>query len=532
MELNLRDQNGYSACLPDVNSFPIETDLYNQKESITKAVIIAAGNGSRLRGHQTNRPKPLVNVGGLPLLKRVILSAKKIGVTEFVIVLGYQAAHIRKSINAKKMGVKITWVRNLEWRKPNGISVLKAEKFVDGQFYLFMSDHVFAPQILEKLKDIGLAKHCGTLCVDYRLNKIQNLDDATKVRTDNGRLVDLGKSLTDFNAIDVGIFICTPELFDALRRSHDAGAYTLSDGVRILAQEGKMCTFNIGNDYWQDVDTIPDVYAAERLLLRSTRSEGDGFIAKHLNRKISNRITKWLLKTPITPNQISILNFVLSLFTAWLVSFGKPMTTIFGGIFFQLASILDGCDGEVALIKLNDSKFGAFIDTLTDHLSYFVFVIGLTLGVYQATQNESVFYITGIVLGSLLFALTFGLLYIKKKGSASLRVLNKNIDSLNHPGQNKFMRFLTSLNSFGRRDFFAFAAMVVMLFGSIQLIYWMVMVAVALMATGIAITSIYLLSKQFKFSLLSPFRKLQDWLSNWFDAPKSINLETEQEIPD
>ena len=232
MGLNLHEDS-YSICTPSTHTSSLNSgSSFNDNQKITKAVIIAAGNGSRLEGYQNGCPKPLVKVGGMPLLQRVILSAKRIGITEFVIILGYQAARIRKTINSKKLGVKITWVRNLDWRKPNGVSVLKAEKFVDGRFLLFMSDHVFNVNILEKLKSVQLGKECGLLCVDYALNTVHNLDDATTVRTVDNQLLDLGKSLTDFNAIYVCIFIHTPLIFDALRRSQEQGDDSFSCGFR------------------------------------------------------------------------------------------------------------------------------------------------------------------------------------------------------------------------------------------------------------------------------------------------------------
>ncbi|HEX9652635.1 MAG TPA: NTP transferase domain-containing protein, partial [bacterium] len=163
MELNPQEDSPYSTCLPGVNSSSIKRELF-EKEAVTKAVIIAAGNGSRLQGYQNHCPKPLLKVGGIPLIQRVIVAAKKNGVTDFVIVLGYQAARIRKRINAKKLGVRITWVRNLDWRKPNGVSLLKAEKYVNGRFFLFMADHVFDPKILKKLESVSLAKDSGLLC--------------------------------------------------------------------------------------------------------------------------------------------------------------------------------------------------------------------------------------------------------------------------------------------------------------------------------------------------------------------------------
>jgi len=497
MALNLDGDDFGSGALAAEGTSSITAGLYREQTSVTQAVIIAAGNGSRLQGYQNGSPKPLLKVGGLHLLERVILSAKKVGVTDFVIVIGYQAARIRKTINAKKLGVKITWVRNIEWRKPNGVSVLKAERFVGGKFLLFMSDHIFDPQTLSDLRRVELGKDGGLLCVDHNLNRVPNLDDATKVRTEGTRLVNLDKSLTDFNAIDTGIFLLTQELFDALRQSQLRGDDSLSGGIRVLAEEGRMRTWDIGDKFWQDVDTVPDARHAERLLLHSTRSKGDGVIAKTINRKVSNFITKWLLKTPITPNQISIFNFIFSLFTAWVVSHGKPVTTIAAGFMFQLSSILDGCDGEVAQIKLRTSKVGAAIDTVTDHLSYMTFVIGVTIGTYHASGSPVVFYIAGSLIVSVLFSLNLGRIYIKRKNTASLRTLDTDIASLNHAEQKRwYLKFVGYVHSLGRRDMFSFVAMLIMFSGSITIFFAGVMGTLVLLSGGIGVSSLYLLSRK------------------------------------
>jgi CDP-L-myo-inositol myo-inositolphosphotransferase len=530
MELNLREESTIPTCLPDAHPSSVKPDLFKEESAISKAVIIAAGNGSRLRGYQRGTPKPLVKVGGVPLLKRVILSAKKIGVTEFVIVLGYQAARIRKEIKAQELGVKITWVRNLDWHKPNGLSLLKAERYVDGKFFLFMSDHIFNLDILKKLKEVNLGENCGLLGVDYRLNRGINLDDATKVRTENNKLFNLGKSLKDFNAIDVGIFILTPHIFDALRQSQLNGDYSLSGGVRVLAQDGRMCTFDIGDNFWQDVDTKPDVKLAERLLLQSTRSDSDGVVAKLINRRISNRLTKWLLKVPITPNQISIFNLFLTAFIAWLVSFGKPLNTIIGGILFQFASILDGCDGEVAQIKLKDSKLGAVVDTVSDHLSYFVFIIGVTVGAFRATNDPIVFFVTGASLAYLIFALKFGLLYLKKKGSGSLRDLDQDIAAWNHSKQKVwYLKFFGLVHHLGRRDLFSFFGFLIMLLGNITLFYWGLMGAVNLMSFGISFSAIALLSQRHDLNVFNPVKKFFSQITSWFSGP-AIELQPEKEL--
>ncbi|MFQ5629550.1 MAG: NTP transferase domain-containing protein [bacterium] len=504
--------------------------LVNGSTIITKAVIIAAGNGSRLNGYQNNCPKPLVKVGGVSLLERVILSAKKSGVEEFVIVIGYQAAKIRETISARKLGVKITWVHNDEWKRQNGVSVLKAEKFVDGKFFLFMSDHVFDTKILQAANQCHLNGHSGLLCIDHEIHRVHDLDDATKVYSENNRLQNLGKSLPAFNAIDTGIFVCTPDLFDALRQSQQAGDESLSGGIRMLAREGKMATHDIGDARWQDVDTVSDVRLAEKLLLHSTRSKNDGIIARKINRPISNAITKWLLKSPITPNQISTLNLLFSVFTAWFLAAGKPLHTILGGVFFQLASIFDGCDGEVAVIKHKASKAGALFDTIADHLSYIAFIIGVTIGTYNTTQNKLVFAVTGGIILFLLFALRFGFQYINKKDSGSFKDLDCAIAAQNHQKQQVwYLKFFGAIHHIGRRDMFSFLSFLIMLSGNIVIYYWLMITAIFLMSAGISLSAASMLSKTGDFQPLCYLKRMVAAIRNWV-ANSSLEQHPNKEV--
>jgi len=96
---------------------------------INKALIIAAGQGSRLHSITNGNPKPLTNLLGLSLIERVMLSVKEAGVHEFVMVIGYLGNKIKAKLgDGTKYGAKITYVDNDEWQKGNGISVLKARE--------------------------------------------------------------------------------------------------------------------------------------------------------------------------------------------------------------------------------------------------------------------------------------------------------------------------------------------------------------------------------------------------------------------
>jgi choline kinase len=93
------------------------------------------------------------------------------------------------------------------------------------------------------------------LAVDKKLETIFDIVDAMKVQTAGDRVVTLGKDLEIYDAIDTGIFLCSNELFDYLRRAQRDGDCSLADGVRLMASDGKVRAIDIGPAWWQDVDT-------------------------------------------------------------------------------------------------------------------------------------------------------------------------------------------------------------------------------------------------------------------------------------
>ena len=132
-----------------------------------KALIVAAGKGSRLKNLTRNKPKPLIQLLGLSLIERVILTAKQAGIDDFVIVIGYLGDKIKEKLgNGEIYGVKISYIENKEWQRGNGVSVLKAKELLKENFFLLMSDHIFDAKILKELSQVKLKDGEGILVVD------------------------------------------------------------------------------------------------------------------------------------------------------------------------------------------------------------------------------------------------------------------------------------------------------------------------------------------------------------------------------
>ena len=358
-----------------------------------KALIIAAGLGSRM--YTVGDTKPLVSLLGLNLIERVILTAKKSGIKEFCIVTGYNGEKIREQLSyGKKYGIKIQYIQNDQWTKGNAISVLKAKNYFKKPFVLLMADHNYDHRILDRLLKTKIGKDECILCVDNNPKDHLNIDDATKVLTIDHRIETIGKNLSDYNCIDTGIFICNPVIFDALEESISKGDEGLSGGVKVLAQRYKMRYLRLADNFWIDIDDKTDLKNAERILCFKLKKDTDGPVSRILNRPISLRISKVLLKTGITPNQISVLSFIIGLAGASLFFFGEYFYLILGGIIVHIHSIVDGCDGEIARLKLRRTKYGGYLDSFLDRYVDAVIILGLTYG-YWSISGDSMIWIMG-----------------------------------------------------------------------------------------------------------------------------------------
>jgi choline kinase len=231
---------------------------------VKQCLILAAGNGTRIRSVSGGLPKPLVQFRGRPILDHVITRAHEAGVDKFVIVVGYRSDLIRRWFDMRWLGkISITWVENPDYHKANGISVLKAKDEIYGNFLLLMADHIFEPQTAKVLMKQTLAPDESILAVDPNIDQVFDLDDATKVRRDGDRIVDIGKEIAHYDALDTGMFLCSPALFDRLEAATKDGNCSLSDGMRQLAAERRLRALEIGEAHWQDVDTPEALAHAE-----------------------------------------------------------------------------------------------------------------------------------------------------------------------------------------------------------------------------------------------------------------------------
>jgi choline kinase len=131
----------------------------------------------------------------------------------------------------------------------------------DEWFILLMADHIFDPEILQRLLKAEL-RDKNILCVDHDIHG-KDIEEATKVLVEDSRIIDIGKNIERWNALDTGIFLCNKEVFEvvgALER--DSDAFTISKTMRGLAKRGRLFALNATGMLWMDIDTKDELKKA------------------------------------------------------------------------------------------------------------------------------------------------------------------------------------------------------------------------------------------------------------------------------
>ena len=461
---------------------------------VDTAVVLAAGNGRRLHDMPGDPPsKPLTRVGGMPLIVRTLAQLKRAGVEKAVVVVGYRAEELKASLSGdpRLAGLEIVFADNPDWQKSNGVSVLAAAPHIDGEFLLLMSDHVFDKKLLQGITEEAARPDAGgaVLAVDTKIDDIYDLPDCTLVKTDGrGRIVDIGKEITDYDVADTGVFRCTPGLLDALRSvQEERGDCSLSDGIRLLGDRGVMRTHDVGDAWWQDVDTPGALKHAEDLLFNACRKPMDGIVARHINRNISLFFSRRLKDFEFSPNVVSVFNMLLGV--------GAFLAAIQGGYwYFLLAafllkanSVLDGVDGELARVRMQESKLGEWLDTIADDSSNILFFAGVGIGAVATIPDGAHFgYAAAIAVAGQL-GLTF-LLYreLISVGSGDLYAVQWDFDD--DSGRDSLGgKVLGVLRYVVKQDFFILLFLVMAVFGQLPwVLYFAAAGAVAAFAAAFA----------------------------------------------
>jgi phosphatidylglycerophosphate synthase len=207
----------------------------------------------------------------------------------------------------------------------------------------------------------------------------------------------------------VGIYLLSREITLDLAGDAPSNISSLEDLHAWLSRTHSVECEPVEDDQWQRILSLQDRLSAEHKLDRWLVKPTDGIFAR-FNRTISIPISRQLIRLPVTPNMVSLFTLGVSFLSGASFALGGYRNMLLGALLSLFASILDGCDGEVARLKLLESAFGCWLETICDYLYYLCIFAGMTLGLLRGSHDGSYRIWGGLLLfGAVLSFLVTGL---------------------------------------------------------------------------------------------------------------------------
>jgi uncharacterized protein (TIRG00374 family) len=307
----------------------------------------------------------LARVGSLPILLRNILAARKLGASRILVVVD---PILRLVVQSELSSIG---------RLPEAVEWIEAR----------------ADLTLSRRLRIVAAHACDERLIILDGKTSYHFSLLQKAKESNAEGIDV---VLDSDGEDVGIYALTAATCSGLAKHSEAQAATLEQLLAPLAGRPSITRISVAEDLWQRVDTEEDLRSAERKLDRWLVKPTDGIYAR-LNRRVSIPISRQLIKFPITANMVTLFTLGVGIASAIFFALGGYWNTLAGALLCLSASILDGSDGEVARLKLQESAFGCWLETVCDYLFYLFLFVGMTVGLWRSSGSR-MYLVWGVML--------------------------------------------------------------------------------------------------------------------------------------
>jgi len=307
----------------------------------------------------------LARVGSLPLILRAILTAKGLGANP-VIVAASQADlyRIRRELlRTRRLPEDVQWfdLNTQRAALPLLLGQLGAQS---GRILLLAANTAAHPSLYELVREWDGRGDAITLTTGAQFVGISALSRQAAF--------DVARSCKE----SISSFI---DLYAWFRPTHSI-------------------TFKpVDHNLWHLVETPADRTIAEHKLDTWLVKPTDGVFAR-MNRRVSIPMSRAISRFPITPNMVTLFTLGVSFLSGLFFAMGGYGNTFVGALLSVWASILDGCDGEVARLKLQVSKFGCWLETVCDYLYYIFIFAGMSLGLAKSRGTDAYLVWGGVLL--------------------------------------------------------------------------------------------------------------------------------------
>lgn len=359
-----------------------------------EALILSAGDGSRLSPLTKYTAKGLIKILGVPILERVLHNLKEAGIKKVTIVVGHLGDQIKEYFGNNWKGIKLDYVRS-KWYGDGVLkSMIECKDKIKGRFLFICGDTIVSAEIIKNL--IGKKGDVIEL-----ISNPKKGESAVALVSKDNRIKAIGnrKTLKKWNKTVPGVAVYNLSFWKIAEKCIKDKKYErlfvnqgmIDHGYNLIAYETK--------DEWFDIDTHEDLKKAKRIIFEKALHRGINrkiFFKKYFTFPVTSYLTKLFVRTGITPNQITILVALLYILGGILLS---QKYFFIGGLVAYLGVLLDGVDGRVARLKYLKNDFGGYIDWNVDiYLGHPSIIFGLTYGIYSIDKNPVIIMLGAICI--------------------------------------------------------------------------------------------------------------------------------------
>jgi choline kinase/phosphatidylglycerophosphate synthase len=371
------------------------------------ALILAAGDGTRLRPYTQTKPKVMIEIWGVPVLERLLYALKEAGIKRAVIVVSYKKEIIQNYFGSEWRGMEIVY-REVDYHD-DGIlrSAIMGREVMNGRFVFVCGDTILEPETVTRAIMMS-----GDLVVGVRN---VNIDEAVGALVDEkGKVTEIGmmKDMKKHNRVVTGIAVAESSFFEGMEKCIEQNIFDRPCAMQWVVEQGYDVTaFDMTEDCWWEIDNESDLEKAkEEIFERSWKkrfTSRDINVFKRLfNLPISLNLVKLLSRTAIRPSHLNLISLGFALAAGVFFMQGHFIT---GGIFSYACAMADALDGKLSRLKLLSSPEGGFYDSVCDRAAEIAIVSGLAMGLYEKTSTPIV-----LLLGLLALTGWLGRFYLKE----------------------------------------------------------------------------------------------------------------------
>jgi phosphatidylglycerophosphate synthase len=207
---------------------------------------------------------------------------------------------------------------------------------------------------------------------------------------------------------------------------------TLSTLVSALPQRKDVERIPNGGLVCMPVVGAADRAAVERRLFRGLESASDGWVDRFINRKLSPWFSRRLVGLPVTPNQVTLLAFIIGILAAMSFAHASWLSGVVGAVLLQWSAVIDCCDGEVARLKFLESTSGYYLDIICDNIVHIAVFVGIAWSGYQALGQTHILLLGGLAAFGTMMAFVVVLTTRHGRARQPSAAIDRLIDALSN----------------------------------------------------------------------------------------------------